>query len=165
MTLNDLPFEEADRLQALHALKVLDTVPEERFDKIVRYAARQFSVPIALISLVDRDRQWFKAKVGLETCGSARSASICSHVIQSPGVFAVTDLTLDPRFVDNPFVVNPPFLRSYIGAPLILTNGRAVGALCLIDTIPRKFSGFESVSLQTLAMLTVEELEKERSRR
>lgn len=156
----ELPSDEPSRLQALHALKLLDTLPEERFDRIVRYAAKQFDVPIALISLVDRDRQWFKAKVGLEICGSSRQASVCSHVIRAPGVFSVADLTQDERFAANPFVVNPPHIRSYIGAPLILSNGYAVGALCLIDLKPRKYTGFESVSLQTLAMLSVEEMEK-----
>lgn len=165
MTSFDLPADEIARLQSLHALKLLDTLPEERFDKIVRYAAKQFNVPIALISLVDSERQWFKAKVGLELCGSSREASICSHVIQLPGVFSVADLTRDERFANNPFVTNPPYIRSYIGAPLILSSGHAIGALCLIDLKPRKYTGFESVSLQTLAMLTIEEIEKRRERK
>lgn len=152
------------RLAALRSLRLLDTLPEERFDRIVRHTARQFDVPIALISLVDRDRQWFKAKYGLEIDGSDRDSSICSHAIKKPGVFAIPDLTLDPRFSDSPFVTNPPFIRSYIGVPLILSNGAAIGALCLLDTKPRKYSGFETISLQTMAMLTIEEIEKARSR-
>lgn len=160
MTSDEFSQDEIARLQALHALQVLDTAPESRFNRIVEYAAREFDVPIALISLVDKDRQWFKAKVGVDICGSKRSDSICSHAIESPGILLIEDLTQDPRFADNIFVTQPPFIRSYTGVPLILSTGQAVGSLCVIDIRPRRFQKSQLLMLGALGGITVQELER-----
>lgn len=151
---------EASRLAALYALNILDTPPEERFDRIVRHAASTFDVPIAMISLVDQDRQWFKARVGVDVVQTDRCVSVCSHAIRSRGVFEVEDLRADQRFATNPLVIDSPYIRSYTGAPLLLPCGEAAGALCLIDFKPRRFDRLELLVLEALRNLTVEELMK-----
>src|SRR3982750_795257 len=100
-----IPADDAARLQALRELLILDTPPEERFDRLVEFAASEFDVPIALISLVDRDRQWFKARIGLDACETSREISFCGHAIMQDQLFEVLDAAQDPRFADNPLVV------------------------------------------------------------
>jgi GAF domain-containing protein len=154
-----IPINEAQRLSALRSLLVLDTPPEERFDRITRFATSEFSVPVALVSLVDENRQWFKARAGLDACETARDISFCGHAIEEPGVLVIEDTLKDPRFADNPLVTGDPFIRFYAGAPLILPDSRlAVGTLCLIDTEPRLFSRLDQSILCALRDVVVEEL-------
>jgi len=154
------PSNEAERLAALFALLLLDTPPEERFDKIVEFAAEEFEVPIALISLLDTDRQWFKAAVGLgDTCQTGRDISFCGHAIMRAEIMVIEDALLDERFHDNPLVTGAPHIRFYAGAPLILSNGLALGTLCIIDTKPRQLDPMSLAILSTLRSLVIQELE------
>jgi len=154
------PANEAERLAALFALLLLDTPPEERFDKIVAFAAEEFEVPIALISLLDTDRQWFKAAVGLgDTCQTGRDISFCGHAIMRAEIMVIEDALLDERFHDNPLVTGAPHIRFYAGAPLTLSNGLALGTLCIIDTKPRKLDPMALAILSTLRSLVIQELE------
>lgn len=153
-----IPADDEARLQALRALLILDTPPEQRFDRLVRFAADEFDVPIALITLVDRDRQWFKARVGLDVCETSREISFCGHAITQDAVFEVLDAAQDPRFADNPMVVGAPHIRFYVGAPLALPGGARVGTLCLIDMRPRSFDAMDRAILGTLRDLAVAEL-------
>jgi GAF domain-containing protein len=154
------PSNEAERLAALYALLLLDTPPEERYDKIVAFAAEEFDVPIALISLLDTNRQWFKSAIGLGgTCETSRDISFCGHAIMRAEIMVVEDALLDPRFADNPLVTGPPHIRFYAGAPLILSNGYALGTLCIIDTRPRQLDPIALAILSTLRSLVVQELE------
>lgn len=153
-----LPDNEADRLHALHALLILDTPPEQRFDRIVAFAATEFDMPIVLVSLVDSSRQWFKARLGMQACETAREVSFCAHAILAPELFVVRDAHLDPRFADNPLVTGEPHIRFYAGAPLRAQGGARVGTLCLIDTRPRELDAIERAILGTLRELVEGEL-------
>jgi GAF domain-containing protein len=153
-----LPANEAERLAALYALLILDTPPDQRFDKIVEFAASEFAVPIALLTLVDRERQWFKSKVGLAVCETGRDISFCGHAILAQDIMVVPDALEDPRFADNPLVTGEPGIRFYAGAPLTLPSGAALGTLCLIDRRPRTLDAMELGILSTLRDLAVLEL-------
>ncbi|MGO4377233.1 GAF domain-containing protein [Pseudoduganella sp. RAF53_2] len=154
------PENEAGRIAALYAALLLDTPREERFDKIVEFAAREFDVPIALISLIDSDRQWFKAAVGLgEVCQTGRDISFCGHAIMRNDIMVIPDALQDPRFADNPLVTDWPHIRFYAGAPLIQRDDYALGTLCVIDTKPRQFDDVELAILSTLRGLLMQELE------
>lgn len=152
-----LPPDEPQRLDALRRLLILDTPPEERFDRIVSFAADEFDAPIALVSLVDRDRQWFKARVGLEVCETSRDAAFCAHAILEPEVMVVEDALADPRFADNPLVLGPPHIRFYAGSPLEV-HGRRVGTLCVIDVRPRRFDATDAAILRGMRTLVEEAL-------
>jgi len=152
------PDNEADRLAALHALLILDTPPEQRFDKIARFAASEFDVPVVLITLVDAERQWFKASVGVEICETGRDVSLCSHAILHDDIMVVPDARLDPRFADNPLVTGDLGIRFYAGAPLSMACGVRLGTLCLIDRQPRTLDALELGILGTLRDLVVMEL-------
>ncbi len=152
------PANEQQRLAALYELLLLDTPPEQRFDTIVEFAASEFDVPICLITLLDHDRQWFKARVGLDACSTARDISFCGHAILQTDTLVVSDATQDPRFFDNPLVTSDPNIRFYAGAPLILPSGMAVGTLCIIDTAPRTLDAVELTILASLRDLLVMEL-------
>lgn len=154
-----LPTDEEQRLAALRRLAILDTPPEERFDKLTRFAAAMFDVPIALVSLVDENRQWFKSACGTDLDGSSRDTSFCAHAILSTGVTIIPDTLLDSRFADNPIVVNEPRVRFYAGCPLVLDEGACVGTLCLIDTRPRHIDEPAIRLLQDLASLVLQELQ------
>jgi diguanylate cyclase (GGDEF)-like protein len=145
------PVDEAGRLRSLIALGVLDTMPEDRFDRITRLACRAFGVPIALVSLVDRDRQWFKSKQGLDACETNRQVSFCAHAILHEGPLVIADAQLDPRFADNPLVEAGPKIRFYAGHPVHGVDGQPVGTLCLIDRQPRKLSAEDLTLLNDLA--------------
>src|SRR5512137_1912318 len=132
------PSNEAKRLKVLWQYEVLDTVPEEVFDDLTELAARICEAPIALISLVDEKRQWFKSKVGITVTETSRDVSFCAHAINQGSLFVVPDATKDPRFADNPFVVSDPKIRFYAGAPLITPDDQALGTLCVIDKVPRQ---------------------------
>ncbi len=146
-----LPPDESRRLQALHELRLLDTPPEERFERIVRTAARVFHVPIALVTLLDAHRQWFKARVGLEAPETPRGISFCGHAILSPGAFVVSDAHADTRFADNPLVTGAPHIGFYAGQPVRAPDGSRVGTLCVIDRRPRDFSDADKSALSDLA--------------
>ncbi|RQO38772.1 histidine kinase [Herminiimonas sp. KBW02] len=153
-----IPDDEDDRLYALRQLLILDTPPEERFNRIVSFAAHEFDVPIVLITLLDTERQWFKASVGLDVCETARDVSFCGHAIMSNDTMVVADATKDARFSDNPFVLEDPQVRFYAGAPLTLASGQNVGTLCLIDNAPRTMDAVGLAILAALRDLAVEEL-------
>lgn len=152
--------DEPERLDTLHAYRLLDTEVEERFDSIVSFAGMLFDVPTALISLIDADRQWFKAKHGLEACETGRDESFCAHAIQQHDVFVVLDALQDTRFRDNPLVLDDPKVRFYAGAPLRAPNGKAIGTLCLLDDRPRDaFSARDRQLLLTLASVVMSQCE------
>jgi GAF domain-containing protein len=154
-----LPHNEAKRLSALRELLILDTPPEERFDRISAFAAKEFDVPIALVSLVDQDRQWFKSSFGLDDMQeSPRDTSFCGHAVAMSRTLVVSDALADPRFVDNPMVVGHPYIRFYAGALLRLPYGQVVGTLCIMDRRPRAFDKLDEAILGGLRDLVVEEL-------
>ena len=160
-----LPSNEAERLAALHDLNILDTPPESNFDAVCRTAAALFSVPTAVISLIDTDRQWFKASCGSDTDGSSRDVAFCAYAILSDDALVVEDATLDPRFASNPLVTGGARIRFYAGAPLILRSGIRLGSLCVIDTKPRTFSELQRTQLEDLALIVVSQIELHRARR
>lgn len=153
-----VPLDEARRLAALRSLGLLDTRAEERFDRITRLAQRLFGVPIALVSLVDEERQWFKSHQGLETRETSRASSFCAHAIHGPEVFQVTDASLDSRFVDNPLVTGEPNIRFYAGAPIAGPDGSRLGTLCVIDRTPRVLSESDVHALEDLAEMVEQEI-------
>ncbi|MEQ9002804.1 MAG: sensor domain-containing diguanylate cyclase [Pseudomonadales bacterium] len=152
------PQDEKTRLDTLRALNILDTSPEERFDRLTRLAKRLFGVPIALVSLVDENRQWFKSRQGLDACETSRDVSFCGHAILSDEVLLVPDAAIDERFHDNPLVVNDPAIRFYAGCPLRVPNGSRLGTLCLIDREPRDFDEDDLALLRDLARMAEQEL-------
>jgi PAS domain S-box-containing protein len=160
-----LPPNEAQRLQSLQRLEILDTPPEPSFDRITRLATQLFGVPIALVSLVDQDRQWFKSCIGLDVRQTDRQLSFCAHAILSDEAFVVPDALLDARFADNELVTGETGIRFYAGAPLKGRDGLNVGSLCVIDTAPREFSEQDKVNLCDLAAMVVDELELRRAGR
>lgn len=152
------PQNEPARLQTLHALNVLDSAPEERFDRLTRLAKRLFNVPIALVTLVDADRQWFKSNVGLDASETPRNVSFCGHAILKDELLMVPDAEQDERFHDNPLVVGAPGIRFYAGYPLSVGDGAKMGTLCLIDTKPRELDDEERALLRDLASMAEQEL-------
>ena len=158
MTPAPIPPDDEQRLKALRELLILDTPPEERFDRVVRFAAQEFEMPIVLVSLVDAKRQWFKASVGMDACESDRESSFCGHAIAQPQLFVVEDALLDVRFHDNPFVAGAPNVRFYAGAPLQLPDGAIVGTLCMIDCRPRALDAVDQAIFASLRDLVVSEL-------
>ncbi len=156
----DLPSNEVPRLAALRGLQILDTPPEERFDRITRLAAAHFDVPFALISLVDENRQWFKSTCGIEASESPRDESFCAHAVLSRQPLIVPDALLDARFAENPIVTDMPRVRFYAGYPLIVADGHCIGTLCILDTRPRDLNEQELARLGDLAELARAELER-----
>lgn len=154
-----LPPNETQRLKSLHALELLDTPPEERFDRLTRVARRLFDAPIALMSLVDADRQWFKSRPGLDFPESPRDQSFCAHAILGEGVFLVPDALEDDRFRDSPLVTSFPEIRFYAGYPVKAPDGSALGTLCVIDHEPRQVDLEDLDALRDLAGLAEQELE------
>ena len=158
--------DEVRRIAALTRLGLLDTAPEERFDRITRMASMVLGVPIALVSLVDTDRQWFKSRVGIDTLESSRDSSFCAHAILASdnGPFIVADTLLDERFATNPLVVGDPHVRFYAGQVLHDTSGSAIGTLCVIDRQPRQFDNTQLQVLADLAAMVEEEFERSSER-
>ncbi len=161
---------ENERVAALNRFEVLDTPPEPLFDSLTELAALTFNTPIALISLVDPERQWFKSCVGLDVDHTARDISFCQHAILSDEVLLVNDALEDERFSDNPLVTGPPHIRFYAGAPLITPEGFRLGTLCVIDTVARAFTDSQATRLQAIAksvmqalLLRLDSRERERS--
>ena len=158
-----IPLDEAGRLAALRQYKIVDTPPEPEFDHIVRLAADLFHVPTALVSLVDDDRQFFKARVGFEACDSSRKVSFCAHTLLKDDVLVIPDAQVDPQFKDNALVTGAPFVRFYAGAPLKTPSGHRIGSLCIIDTMPRRpLTTHEKGLLTGLARITMDHLERKR---
>jgi len=155
-----LPINEEERLAILRRYGILDTPPEETFDHIVDLASELFDVPIALVSLVDRHRQFFKAKIGVDVCETSRDVSFCAHALMEEEVFIVPDALADPRFKDNALVTSEPNIRFYAGAPLITRDNYKIGTLCIIDSRPGlRFSIKEATLLQNLARICMDALE------
>lgn len=150
---------EAQRLQALAQYGILDTAPEETFDRISRIVSTALRVPIAAVTLVDEKRQWFKSRIGMTTTETPRSASFCAHTMLEDRGMVISDALLDQRFVTNPLVAGDPHIRFYAGYPIISTAGVPLGAVCAIDTTPRAARPDELVLLKDLAALVVEQLE------
>jgi len=152
------PENESQRLRSLRALNILDTPPEERFDRLTRVARRLFDAPIALMSLVDEDRQWFKSRPGLDFPQTPRDQSFCAHAILDEGAFIVPDALADERFSDNPLVRSFPEIRFYAGYPVRAPDGTALGTLCVIDHEPRDVEQEDVDALRDLAGLAEQEL-------
>jgi len=154
-----LPHNEAERLAALNRYHILDTAAESEFDDFTELAAHICAVPIALISLVDSDRQWFKSRVGLDVAQTPRDVAFCSHAILDTGLFEVADTLDDKRFQENPLVTGDPGIRFYAGTPLLTDNGQAIGTLCVIDTVPRELSPAQKKALAALGRQVVRQLD------
>jgi len=154
-----IPPDEFERLQALKEFQILDTLPEIDFDDFTKLASYICQTPIALISLVDESRQWFKSKVGLEAAETPRDVAFCSHAILQDDVFIISDTFKDERFHDNPLVTQAPDVRFYAGAPLITSSGQKIGTLCVIDDHPRDIDLKQIEALQALARQVVNQLE------
>ncbi len=157
--------QEKRRLNVLWQYEVLDSVPEEIFDDLTELAARICEAPIALITLVDEKRQWFKSKVGVTVSETSRDISFCAHAIRQTDLFIVPDATKDERFAHNPFVVSDPKVRFYAGAPLVTPDGYALGTLCVIDKVPRDLREDQKQALRILARHVVSLLELRRRNR
>jgi len=157
---------EADRLRALYAFDILDTEPELSFDRITDLAARLFDAPIALVTLVDQQRQWFKSCVGLSVRQTPNSVSFCKHTLDSDEVLVIPDALADARFKDNPLVTGEPNIRFYAGAPLITSDGYNLGSLCVIDDVPRDdLSEADRRTLRDLADIVIDEMDLRRIHR
>jgi len=154
----ELTQDEQSRISTLRSLGILDSDAEERFDRLTRMAARIFDVPIALVSLVDEDRQWFKSAFGLESKQTPRDISFCGHAIHRQDTFIVPDTSKDQRFFDNPLVTDNPNIRFYAGCPIQSPDGSSMGTLCIIDDKPRDLSQDDIANLQDLAAMAEREL-------
>jgi PAS domain S-box-containing protein len=163
-----IPANEAERLEALRRYRILDTPPEPAFDDLTRLAAQICGTPIALVSLVDANRQWFKSELGFQehlsspTHETEREISFCGHVITQPGMMVIPDALADERFVDNPLVTEDPHIRFYAGAPLVTPDGHSVGTLCVIDLVPRDLKPEQRQALEALSHLVVSQMELRR---
>ena len=158
--LSQQELAEKERITALHRLEVLDTPGEERFDRFTRLAAASFGVPIALVSLVDTDRQWFKSCVGIDSPGTPRSMAFCSHAVALDDLLVVPDASLDERFAANPLVTGSPHIRFYAGQPVRSLDGQPLGTLCIIDTRPRMLDDAGRRMLRDLAQMVQDELNR-----
>jgi GAF domain-containing protein len=156
------PQGEEARLEALRQYRILDTAPEKVYDDIVALASRLCEVPTAVISLLDRDRQWFKARVGLDVAETPRDISFCGHVIAGKDTMVVEDALKDARFSDNPLVMDAPGIRFYAGAPLVNPEGHALGTLCVIDRRPRQITSEQRVALESLTRIVSHLIESRR---
>lgn len=153
-----IPADESRRLQTLRDLQLLDTAPEERFDRVTRLAKQVFATPIALVSLVDADRQWFKSRQGLDATETPRDISFCGHAILDDKILIVNDAETDERFCDNPLVCGDPDIRFYAGYPLAAPDGSRIGTLCVIDKKPREINKEQLQLLRELGRMVEEEL-------
>lgn len=155
---------ESERLEALQRYHILDTDPEQVFDDLAQLAAFICGTPMSLVSLLDSERQWFKARVGMEPQQTPREYAFCQYAMRAPDVYEVADATLDPRFADNPLVTGSPNIRFYAGAPLLSPDGQPLGTLCALDTVPRQLSSDQREGLRVLARQVMAHLELRRVR-
>jgi GAF domain-containing protein len=160
-----IPANDKQRLKILWQYEILDTVPEEVFDDLTELAAIICEAPIAMITLVDEKRQWFKSKVGVTVSETSRDISFCGHAIKHSELFIVPDATLDKRFSANPLVIAEPKIRFYAGAPLVTPDGYALGTLCVIDKVPRELRPEQKQALRVLARHVMTQLELRRHAR
>ncbi len=158
-----IPINEAARLAALQKYAILDSEPEQAFDDLTLLASYVCETPVALISLVDEDRQWFKSKVGVSISETSRDIAFCASAIMQPDVFVVPDTLQDERFRNNPLVTSEPRIRFYAGAPLINEEGYALGTLCVIDQKPRNIRPDQKEALRALSRLVLSQLEFRRN--
>ncbi len=158
-----LPANERERLAALRRYRLLDSKPEAAFDEVAQLAAMVCETPIALMSLVDEHRQWFKARVGLDAIETPRNLAFCAHAILGERTFTVEDATKDARFADNPLVTTDPNIRFYAGSPLVNKEGMALGTLCVIDRRPRKLSAYQMQALEVLGRQITSHMELRRT--
>jgi len=154
---------DAARVSALQKYAILDSEPEQAFDDLTLLASYVCKTPIALISLIDENRQWFKSKVGISATETSRDIAFCSTAIQQPDVFVVPDTLQDERFRTNPLVVSEPNIRFYAGAPLINEDGYALGTLCVIDLAPRSLAADQELALKALSRLVLMQMEFRRN--
>jgi anti-sigma regulatory factor (Ser/Thr protein kinase) len=154
---------EQERLAALRKYRILDTKPERAFDDLALLASQICGTPMALITLVDDDRQWFKARVGVTATETSRSISFCSHAIEQSDLFVIPDALADLRFRDNPMVTGDPYVRFYAGGPLITPEGHALGTLCVVDRVPRTLTHDQVEALQALKRQAEMQLELRRN--
>jgi PAS domain S-box-containing protein len=158
-----IPSDEAKRLAALRGYGIPDSLPESEYDDITRLAARICDVPVVAISLVDGDRQWFKSSIGLDMSEISRDVSFCAHAMLGQGVMLVPDAARDPRFADNPLVLGGPRIRFYAGTPLVTSDRQPLGALCVIDIVPRELSPVQFEALEALGRQVMAQLELRRT--
>ena len=156
--------KEKHRIKVLRQYAVLDSPPEQEFDELAAIAAHVCGAPIAMISLVDEHRQWFKAKVGVESTETPREHSFCAHALNQPELMIVPDAQQDERFVNNPLVTGDPGIRFYAGAPLISSKQATLGTLCVIDRVPRTLTSAQEYVMQSLASRVMNRLERRRLR-
>ncbi len=152
-------ISEAERLATLHATGLLDTPPSEEFDRITRLACKVFDAPMAIIGLIDADRQWFKSEIGMGLRATCREDAFCNHTIRQQGVMVVEDALQDPRFADNPLVTGAPHIRFYAGAPMRLLGGQTLGAVCVLDRRPRRLDAAQLRQLEDLAAMAVAQID------
>jgi signal transduction histidine kinase len=157
-----LPDNERERLDALYSYGILDTDAESDFDELVKLASHICNTPISLITLIDQDRQWFKAKQGLDVDGTSREVAFCAHAIHQDSLMVVDDAQLDPRFVENPLVTGSPDIRFYAGMPLSTPTGFKLGTLCVIDTIPHHLTPIQREALEILGKQVMKLMELRR---
>src|SRR3981081_2003748 len=158
-----MAMNDAERVGALQKYAILDSEPEQAFDDLTLLATYVCKTPIALISLIDGNRQWFKSKVGISATGTSRDIAFCSTAIQQPDVFVVPAALLDDRFRTNPLVMSEPNIRFYAGAPLINEDGYALGTLCVIDQTPRELAADQEAALKALSRLVLMQMEFRRN--
>ena len=157
-----VPKHEQKRLKVLWQYEILDTVPEEIFDDLTDLAARICGAPMAMISLVDEGRQWFKSRIGFSQPETARAIAFCAHAILRRDLFIIPDATKDARFASNPLVTSEPKIRFYAGAPLVTPDGYALGTLCVMDKVPRELTNDQKQALLLLSRLVMTQLELRR---